>query len=240
MLNRILPRTHRFHCPDEHQLAAYVDQQLIGAERERVESHLAKCDSCLQQVGFLVKSQVPTGSAPGSLVHRAKRFEAAASENAHFHWTWVGVAAASVVMAAGLAVWREARPNIGAHSTIIATAQHPPAPAVRDKVQPNAGDAVRSVHVPDSQLVVLSPQPGAVVHASDFTIRWEPVPSSAAYEVRIVTANGDLVWRKRVHENSINPPEQTLRPGLKYFLWVRAWLANGKTQQSPAIGFIGG
>jgi hypothetical protein len=48
------------------------------------------------------------------------------------------------------------------------------------------------------------------------------------------------VWRIRVHTNSVSPPKQTLRPGLKYFVWVRALLADGKTQQSEAVGFIGG
>jgi len=241
MLNRIFTRPHRFHYPDEHQLAAYVDQQLIGAERERVESHLAKCDSCLQQVGFLVKqSQVSVGDAPSLLVSEAKKLETATHENLPFGWKWVSVAAALAVIAIGLVVWREVRPNTEEHSMIVATAERPLAPALRDKVQTNPDNAVRSLHAPDSQPLVLSPQPGAIVHASDFTIRWEPVPNSAAYEVRVVTADGDLVWRKRVYENSVDPPKQILRPGLKYFVWVRAWLANGKTLQSPAVAFIGG
>src|SRR5215467_10968326 len=107
MLNRLIPRTHRFHCPDEHQLAAYVDQQLIGAERERVESHLAKCDSCLQQVGFLVKnSYVPEESTPPWLLHGAKIIKTAAHRDVRFGLKWVSVAAASAVLAIGLLVLR--------------------------------------------------------------------------------------------------------------------------------------
>jgi hypothetical protein len=241
MFNRIFPRRHRFYCLDEHQLAAYVDQQLIGAERERVESHLANCDSCLQQVGFLTKqSQVAAGPAPASLLHRAEQFETAVHENAPRAWKWVSVATAMTVMAIGLLVWRETRLNIERHSTITATVQQPSTPAIRDKANSEANTAVRSASPGDSQPRVLSPQPGAIVAASDFTIRWEPVPNATAYEVHVVTAEGDLVWRKRVHRNSVNPPTQTLRPGLKYFVWVRAWLANGKTQQSAAVGFVGG
>lgn len=241
MLNRIFPRTHRFHCPDEHHLAAYVDQQLIGAERERVESHLAKCDSCLQQVGFLIKqSQVVAGTAPASLVHRAEQLETAAHEDAPFGWKWVSVAAAIVIVAIGVVVSRKARPNIEEHSTVVATAQQQAAPIIRDKAKAGADASVRSVSRPPSLPLVLSPQPGAIVHASDFTIRWEAVPHAVAYDVRVVTADGDLIWHTRIHENSVSPPKQMLRPGLKYFVWVGAGLANGKTQQSPAVAFIGG
>lgn len=240
MLKRIFPRTHRFHCPDEHQLAAYVDQQLIGAERERVESHLAKCDLCLQQVGFLIKeSQVAAGSAPSSLIRRAKKLATATRQDARFDWKWVSVAAASALLVLGLLVWREARNSIDHRPRTIATAQQPPVPVIHEDSKP-AAETVRSASQPNSKLVVVAPQAGAVVRASDFTIRWQPLPGAAAYEVRVVTADGDLVWHKRVQENSANPPKQTLRPGLKYFVWVRALLANGKTQQSSAIGFIGG
>src|SRR5215469_4214840 len=241
MFNRILPRIHRFPCPDEHQLAAYVDQQLIGAERGRVESHLVKCDSCLQRVGFLIKhSQVSTVSVPASLVRRAKGLRIAAGAKALFDWRWASVAAGIAVIAIGMLVWREVRPNTEAHSPILATAQGPQAPVIRDNATSAAETAVRSASPGDSRPVLLSPQPGAIVHGSDFTIRWESVPSSAAYEVRIVTADGDLVWRKRVQRNSVNLPKKTLRPGSKYFVWVRAWQVDGKSHQSQAIPFICG
>ena len=240
MLNRIFSRT-RFRCPDEGQLAAYVDQQLIGAERERVESHIAKCDSCLEQVGFLTKqSQVVAQPAPLLLLHRAEQLKTAASENSPLEWKWVTVAAAICIVAIGVAVWREARPPIQERPINVATAQKQPAQVVPDSSNSDTETAVRSLSSNASLPVVLSPQAGATVHASDFIIRWEPIPNASAYEVRLVTANGDLVWRKRVHENSVNPPHATLRPGVKYFVWVRALLPDGKTQQSAAVGFIGG
>ncbi len=241
MFNRILPRIHQFPCPGEHELAAYVDQQLIGAERERVESHLVKCDSCLRQVGFLIRQfQISTVSVPSSLMQRARELRTAADAEVLFGWKWVSVAAGLALVAIGLLVWHDVRPNTEEHPMIVATAQRPLAPAIRDNATSAANTAVRSASPPESQPIVLFPQPGAIVDASDFTIRWQRVPNSAAYEVRIVTADGDVVWRKRVHENSVNPPKQSLRPGSRYFVWVRVWLANGKSQQSQAIGFIGG
>lgn len=243
MLNRIFPRTHRFRCPDEHQLAAYVDQQLIGAEREGVESHLGKCDSCLQQVGFLIKqAPVVTTPVPAWLLRRAEELETAATQGkSPSVWKWAGAAAAIALVAISVAVWREARPSREKErAAIVATAQQPQGLGIPHNTNPETETSVRggSSHV--SVPAVLSPHPGATVHASDFLIRWEPIANVAAYDVRIVTADGDLVWRKRVQESAVNPPSQILRPGMKYFVWVRALLSDGKTQQSAAVSFIGG
>lgn len=241
MLNRLLPRSYRFHCPDEHELAAYVDQQLIGAERERVESHLAKCDSCLQQVGFLVKHvYVPEESAPPWLLHGAKILKTPAHQSVRFGMKSVSVAAASAVLAIGLLVWREARPRTEEHSILIARAPDPSAATIPEKEEPEADTAVRSLSPTDFQILILSPQADAIIRDSDFTIRWKAIPEAAEYEVQIVTADGDLAWRKKVHGNSVIAPKQTLRRGLKYFVWVRASLPNGKTQQSAAVALIGG
>lgn len=241
MLKRILPRLHRFHCPDEHQLAAYVEQQLIGAERECVESHLAKCDSCLQQVGFLLKQfPLTPEAAPSSLVHRARKLATVPRGTVPSGWKWVPVAASIAVIAIGVGVWHESRPNTEEHSTTVATIPRLPAPAVREDTNSAADSAIRSASPPESQPLILSPQPGAEVHDSDLIIRWKSVPNAAAYEVRVVTADGDLVWRKRASGNSVSAPKEILRPGLKYFVWVRVWLSNGTTHQSRAIGFMGG
>jgi hypothetical protein len=242
MLNRIFPRSQRFRCPDEHQLAAYVDQQLIGAERERVESHLAKCDSCLQQVGFLIKqAEGVAAPAPVWLLRRAEQLQTAARRNWPAAWKWASAAAVIAFVAISAAVWREARPNhVEERPAIVATAQQPQAPDMPNNAISETETSVRSGWPHVSLPTVRSPQPGATVHASDFVIRWEPIANAAAYEVRVVTAGGDLVWSKRVQQTSVNPPSQILRPGMKYFVWVRALLPDGKTQQSAAISFIGG
>jgi putative zinc finger protein len=240
MLNRIFSPTHRFRCPDEHQLAAWVDQQLIGAERERVESHLAKCDSCLQQVGFLVKQAEGVATlVPAGLLRRAEELDAPA-QGSPTAWKRARAAAAIAVVAISAMLWREVpRNHAEVRSAVVATAQQPQAPEIVDNPNSEMETSVRSGSSNVSP-TVLSPQPGMTVHASDFIIRWEPIDKAAAYEVRVVTADGDLVWRKRVQETSVRPPSHTLRPGMKYFVWVRALLPDGKTQRSAAVSFIGG
>lgn len=71
--------------------------------------------------------------------------------------------------------------------------------------------------------------------------RWEPLPNAIAYEVHVVTADGDLVWEKKVNATSVAPPSTvTLTRGSKYFIWVRAVFPDGKTQQSDPVGFTAG
>ncbi len=38
------------------EIAAYVDQAVSTAERERIEAHLATCDDCTEEVAFIVKT----------------------------------------------------------------------------------------------------------------------------------------------------------------------------------------
>lgn len=241
MLNRILFRIHHFRCPDEHELAAYADQQLIGAERERVESHLSKCDSCLQQVAFLVRHAQGAVSVPARFLARARQFESAAPRGRPVLWQWAGVAAVVAVVAVSAALWRGAQLNHPVDRPVrVAAAQRPQAAAIPGNPNPETETSVRGASPGVSLPVVLSPRPGATVPASDFIIRWQPLAGSVAYEVRVVTAEGTLVWRKRVLETSVRPPARTLQPGRKYFVWVRALLSDGETQLSTAVSFIGG
>lgn len=43
-------------CPDDYQLAAYIDQSLNHEDAVKVEKHLASCNNCLEAVFFLKKS----------------------------------------------------------------------------------------------------------------------------------------------------------------------------------------
>ncbi|HEV2115546.1 MAG TPA: zf-HC2 domain-containing protein [Terriglobales bacterium] len=245
MLNRIFLRTHPFRCPDEHDLAAYVDQQLIGAERERVESHLAKCDSCLQQVGFLKRHADGVATVPARFLTSAKQLDTATPRSSPIAWQWGGAVAAIAIVAIAGALWRVAQVNHQANHTEgrplpVATAEQRQAAGIPSNPDSEAETSVRSGSPGVSLPVVLTPRPGATVDPSDFIIGWEPIANAVAYEVRVVTADGSLVWRKRVRDVSVRPRIQTLRPGRKYFVWVRALLPDGESQVSAAVSFIGG
>jgi hypothetical protein len=64
------------------------------------------------------------------------------------------------------------------------------------------------------------------------------VPGSVFYEVKVATAEGSVVWSARTEgmEQRVPPSVFPIQGG-KYFVWVRAYLPNGKTVTSDVIGF---
>jgi len=82
------------------------------------------------------------------------------------------------------------------------------------------------------------PQEGQALPADNLKFRWVPFDQSMFYEVRLATAEGDLVWSARCETSEIRlPAEVHLDPGEKYFVWILARLPEGKTVKSPAIAF---
>jgi hypothetical protein len=235
------PQSDRFRCPGEEQLAAYVDQQLIGAERERVESHLAKCNSCLQQVGFLVRhAEAKPVEPPARLVARAGRLNLPDRRYSLWTWKWAAVTA-MIALATAVTFMYGPRSQPGRRSPASTipnreiAISHPPAPP-----SGTPETAVRGRTSEELRPVLLSPSSGASVPARELVVRWKPVAGAESYEVRIVTGEGDLVWQERVKDSSASAQMAPLRKGQKYFVWVRAVLPDGKTQESKAVSFIGG
>ena len=151
------------------------------------------------------------------------------------------MAAAIAVVAIAGALWREAQVNHAEGRPVpVAAVQRGQAAGIPNNPNLEAETSVRSVSPGVSLPVVLTPRPGTIVDPSNFIIGWKPIANAVAYEVRVVTADGSLVWRKRVRDISVRPPIHTLRPGRKYFVWVRALLPDGETQMSAAVSFVGG
>ena len=63
-----------WRCPDEAQLAAWVEGGLGVARREEVADHVAGCDWCCGQVGFLARTGKlgPPPAVPVSLLAAAR------------------------------------------------------------------------------------------------------------------------------------------------------------------------
>ncbi len=91
----------RGDCPDDIELAAFLDGRMTEAEVDRFEKHLAGCPTCLAAV----RETRAIGAAativpPVELLHHAKRLVVAPRRHAWrtVAW-WTSTAAAAVVLA---------------------------------------------------------------------------------------------------------------------------------------------
>jgi hypothetical protein len=206
-------------CPDEHSIAAYVDGTLITGEQERLEQHLADCSHCLTLVGLVSdeRDQTDPDAVADATLNRARTLARPGFTRRGFpapQWA----AAATVVLAVGL---------------LVLAAQ-----------QPRPSDAISSFGVPTTrtadapELRLLSPNDGATVDGTQLTVRWSTVPGARYYDVRVVTAAGDVVSEGHVTGTEWRPPNRAaLRPGLEYFVQVDAYVSEGKAIGSEHVSF---
>ena len=205
-----------WRCPDEMRLAAFVEQRLTAPERSRVEAHVAGCDYCLGQVGALARLQdaAPPADVPKGLVANARQL-IGGDERAVPAWRWGAAAVATACVALTVTLWiREPRAGV-----------------VPQTVRSVAGHAAA---VPE----LLSPRESSIVPRAALEFRWNRVERTLFYEVRVVSADGDLVWETRTEQAETRMPlEIRLTSGQRYYVSVSAWPPEGKTLKSPVIGF---
>lgn len=208
-------------CPDEHEVAGYVDGALDGPASEALERHAADCGHCLALIGLLsrergavaVEASVPaaTGAARARAAERSQRRWRLAPR-----WAM----AATLVLAVPLLL------QLGRDGDIGADGQGP------------AGPATRTRTVPGGELQVLLPPAGAAVEAGPPVFRWTEMPGSPFYDVRILTDDGDVVARARVPGTSWQPPPQVvLEPGAEYYVLVDAYPAGDRAVSSEHVPF---
>src|SRR5258705_3601448 len=84
-------RRTSWRCANEAQLAAYFDGTLDAGARRSLESHLADCKSCLDQISFLVHSSEwpEPADVPAWLVTKARNLTPAKQTRPlFFGWRW--------------------------------------------------------------------------------------------------------------------------------------------------------
>jgi hypothetical protein len=67
--------------------------------------------------------------------------------------------------------------------------------------------------------------------------RWSSVPTALYYEVRVVTAEGELVWQIDTAKNQTAAPDGLVLHSGKYFVLVSAVMENGRTRKSSPMRF---
>jgi hypothetical protein len=209
-------------CPDEHQIAGYVDGGLDAAAREQVELHIADCRRCLALVGLLCRERdadairlVPDGAVAPTRPRVTKRPQ--------LRWRlapqWA--AAAALVLAVPLLL------QLGRNLDRGTEGQGRPEPSVTRTLSPTA-----------TELQVLSPGDGASVDPRRLSFRWTEVSGSPFYDVRIVTDAGDVVVQQRVTGTAWRLPAQlNLQPGAEYFVRIDAYPSGDKAVSSDHVPF---
>ena len=191
-------------CPDDHEIAGFVDGTLNDSIREHVERHLADCQACVNRVGLLTRllREHQTASLSEAPTKPSKDWKRVAPQ-------WA--IAASVLLAA----------------TFIARTPAPesvPAIDIASDYQ-----ITRNIGSRSSAPEILAPSSGVISSRNGLVIRWTEVPGSLYYEVRIVTDAGNLVREQRVEgtEWTIGH-DLNLEVGREYYIRVDAYLSDAK------------
>jgi Alkyl sulfatase dimerisation len=187
------------------------------------------------------------GELNATLMARAVAFadsaRSAPERKLGWYWATATFAITSTAVVAAVLLWSHQTPQLPSVAFGPQKAP-PPAPAVASAAIasrpigiPGTRDVLRGKQPPRRELVVLTP-----LHESSVgqvpVIRWRAIEHVVHYEVRLLSADGDVLWREQVETDHVTVPSQlALPPGSRYFVLVRAYLVDGKTIDSRAVGF---
>jgi len=229
----------RWNCPSDTHVSFYLEQGLKTKQKSRFEAHLADCDFCRSAVGALVRQQRASEpvEVPPSLLQQARNAMPVRASWRVSRKTLLVPALASIAVASAVLL------RSPKHEKLVSSL---PAPAVEMAIppaippapaQPVAKEYVRKPTKSTPMPQLLEPQSGSIVRRETLRFRWRPVANATYYEVRVVNSEGDLVWQGQESKPTAQfPRDLSLRPG-KYFVWVHAYLNDGRMVKSEALGF---
>lgn len=230
--------SRRWNCPGDPMIAAYTDGSLGQLKKSWVEFHLAGCPRCRLFVAEVIKSQRETDLPLPPLELKWKALSVAERKPAPQRWVWApaGVLAAIALLAVFSVMLRKPEP------LIVASPLAPSAPLIA-KAEPTAthNTSVRGIErkLASVELLpsVILPQADSVIRRERLEFGWKPMPHSRYYEVRIVTSDGDLVWEGQTEKSDLQPPSDVAMRDGSYFVWITAYLADGRVAKSSPVKF---
>ena len=255
------PVRRGWRCPDEMQLAAYAERKLQGSSRDFVEKHVADCEFCLSQISFLVHAAEQTDSAevPTSVLRRARNLVPEKSGRmTNWGWRWAAASAAAaglVLLLAFIALRFQTEQAVNAPDGPLVAQQHPPdivpvpqtTTALPRSAIPHSAEKLRPAEPVTPEIrretqdllpTIVFPRNGTTLRRSELDFRWQPLADTVFYDIRVVTAEGDLVLETKTEDTHLRIADNIpLQPGAKYFVSVRAHLRQGKTVKSGLVSF---
>ncbi len=233
--------SRKWNCPKDEAIAAYVDGSVDARARSRIESHLADCGYCRGLVADVVRMK--GSDAPAIAVQLKQRaVMLAAPRSRRLQWIlWPAVAAGAACVLI-VALWVRSPQQVSVPPpafsptapapTVIAKSE--PAPALR---QPS-GEVERNITASSHLPVLIFPQKNNVLTPQQLEFKWKAIPQSRYYEIRVVTADGDLVWSAQSENLNLKPPSDLELKDGAYFVWISAYVENGPVQKSAPVRFV--
>ena len=228
-------RSHAFsgdvgsrECLDENRCSRLVDGQLSDEEREAIVHHLADCRNCLDRVVGLVELQCHDGDAIlPDLVAAALALdpeERPVQASSQHQWQTKLAVAASFILVVGALVWQYEG------SLYLQSMDDFTQPAIEERAEVRIG-----AH-DQERFNIISPTGDSSIDPKDFRLQWSSVDRSVFYRVQLLSDDGDVVWEGRTENTNVHLPQDLqLDSAGGYFLWVKAYLADGKTIKSTVV-----
>ena len=231
------PARRGWRCPGEGVIAAYLDRVVNDADRSRIESHLADCEYCRSLVADVVTTQRSDPPAmPLGLTSRAIASIAPGARRGR----WILLPGAAL---AGVAFVVIATVMLRSPQQLIGPAPSAPSAPVIAKSEPPStvshpvADVVRKVTSAVVLPSLIFPKPDSVVTHDQLEFKWKPVPRSRYYELHVVTPEGEPVWEAQSEAAFLNVPSDVRLRDASYFVWISAYLDDGRVEESAVIRF---
>jgi len=200
-------------CPDDYQLASYMDGGLSEADHSSFENHTADCDYCIERIGILGRARESEET-----INVSKQNVGQSGIRSTWQAAPRWAVAALVVLAVGFLVIRQS-PDLIPPAEIDFTNAEIATERFVQQVSP----------FPE----ILSPLEDSLVDPHNFVFKWRSVPDSLFYDIRIVSDDGALISRERVWATQWQlPADMGLQAGAEYFVRVDAYVSEGKAVSS--------
>lgn len=215
-------------CPDDHAIAALLDGSRGMDGWKDAQNHLAGCDYCLARLAVLQRlSDAPDPvEVPERLISEASTAGQPPRRkvmNTTPAWAAAAVVVLVVVTLLGGDLFKRDAPG----STLG------PGP---EGSEPSR--ELRSLGTEPAIPRITAPANASSVEPGALTVRWEAVPGSLYYDIRIVDEAGFLLLKDRVEQTHWNLPESLqLASGSQYFIRIDAYLAEARSVSSPHVRF---
>ena len=230
-------RSWGLKCPGDDVLAGYLDGALNYAARTQIESHLADCASCRNLIGDVAMIQ-RSDDMPMPLGLKQRAIASTAPSRKRSRWILIPAAATGMacVLIAGVLLRgpknQKAPISPSPVASVVAKSETPPTPGQADPNIVRKGPSLESLPT------LISPREGSVTGLNKLVFSWKPVARARYYEIHVVTSEGDPVWQGQSNKTDANLASGAVLKDGTYFVWITAYLADGRVEKSAAVSFV--